>query len=451
MEEYEKLEKIFARIDSLQKTLCFLDFDVRLHSESANEKLTQVITLKEIIHDVATSDELYFLIEQAKLKAKDLNDWQRVNFGFMQDFCARRRGIPFDVVESFTEASFACRAAYAAARKVKDFSLVKEEFKKLIEVVAQIAALYAKDSSVDRYSALLKAYQIDPDHLEQLCIGVSPLLKGKVQGLGEISLNKPQEKGDAKCNHKRVVEKFFPKNVVRVFYSDHFHLSGGENGLKLIMQEGGSAFFPTLLFLLGQGLYIRNLPYDKWRTQPICNPTSISMYAVQGFLFSHFLFEEKNFAQFLGVQEKSEYSSSIMGANKFVALTHLMILFSIEKSLINGEVSVDDIQKLFVEDLSYYFGVNDPHASILDNHHWFFGEFCYYPSYLKGMIASGQIFHVLKSECSGLKEEKSLIRKLVAWLSSNVYTKGARCSMDELITKLTGEPLDCRFFKKFDQ
>ncbi|WP_448605794.1 carboxypeptidase [Neorickettsia risticii] len=451
MEEYEKLEKIFARIDSLQKTLCFLDFDARLHSEFANEKLAQVITLKEIIHDVATSDELYFLIEQAKLKAKDLNDWQRVNFGFMQDFCARRRGIPFDVVESFTEASFACRSAYAAARKARDFSLVKEEFKRLIEVVAQIATLYAKDSGLDKYSALLKAYQIDPEHLEQLCIGVSPLLKAKVRGVGEIALNKPQEKRDAKHSYKRVVEKFFPRNVVRVFYSDHFYLSGGENDLKLIMQEDGGAFFPTLLFLLGQGLYIRNLPYDKWRTQPICNPTSISMYAVQGFLFSHFLFEEKNFAQFLGVEQKSEYSSSVMGANKFVALTHLMILFSIEKSLINGEVSVDDVQKLFVEDLSYYFGVKDPHASILDNHHWFFGEFCYYPSYLKGMIASGQIFHILKSECPGLREEKSLIRKLVAWLSSNVYTKGARCSMDELITKLTGEPLDCRFFKKFDQ
>ncbi|AHX11790.1 carboxypeptidase Taq (M32) metallopeptidase family protein [Neorickettsia helminthoeca str. Oregon] len=451
MEDYEKLERVFTKIDDLQKTLELLDFDVRLHGSLLDSKVHQIITLKEVIYDVVTSDEVALIIDRIKAKSNELSDWQCVNFGFMQDFCIRKKNIPFDLVKDFTEKSLACRVSYAEARKARNFEIVKEDFWNLLEVVRTIAALHAKGTDCDKYTALLRANQIDPEQLEQLCIGVSPLLKMKVQNVGETLSSTSTDRKEMRLNYRRIIEKFFPKNVVRIDFGDHFHLLGEKNGIKLIVQEKGEAVIPSLMFLLGQGLYMKNLPYDKWRAQPICNPTSIAMYAAQGFLFSHFLFEEKGFAKVLGVQEKPIYSGSIMGANKFVALTHLMIRFSLERSLINGEVSLDGIQELFTEDLSYYFRLNDQSASILDNHHWFFGEFCYYPSYLKGMIAAGQIFHMMKSENAIYQNGKPMIKKLITWLNTNVCANGARYSMDELINKLTGENLDCRFFKKFDQ
>ena len=46
---------------------------------------------------------------------------------------------------------------------------------------------------------------------------------------------------------------------------------------------------------------------------------------------------------------------AVMGSNKFVALTHLMIQFSLEKSLINEEIDPKNLEESFREDMVYQY------------------------------------------------------------------------------------------------
>ena len=60
-----------------------------------------------------------------------------------------------------------------------------------------------------------------------------------------------------------------------------------------------------------------------------------------------------------------------------------------------------------------------------------------------------QIFNTAKRSIDGLDEKikRGEFKELLAWLRVNVHERGSECdSVDELMVKVTGKPLDAREF-----
>lgn len=439
MKNYKKLEKIFARVNDLKKALELIQIDTCVGGfNSTKARISQMITIKSLIHEILTSVEVQELIVESS--QENLDEWQKVNFVLIRNFCATVSNVPFEVSVELIEKSTFCYEYFKTAKRENNPKLVMEHFKALLEAIKKIAT-----GDENKYDQLLRVYQINSEQIDELCLSMGPFLKLKI---GEI---KNKDDSSSKGNLKKVCDKLSIGEKIQFSFADASYVYGDDDLIRIVTREETSGeFLSNALYLLGQAIYLQNLPHEQWRNQPICSPASLSMYSAQGFLFSHFLLEDKQVIKMLGVKEKKAFDKSVIGSNKFVALTHLMIRFSLEKSLINGEISVDDLESAFKDDMQYYF--NDSSADLLDNEEWFMGKFCYYPCYLKGMIIAGQIFHMIKTDGSLWPKNISgnSMKRVFATLTKNIYSLGARYSTNDLVTRLTGEPLDCRFFKKFE-
>ncbi|KAL4418640.1 hypothetical protein ABPG77_005377, partial [Micractinium sp. CCAP 211/92] len=125
--------------------------------------------------------------------------------------------------------------------------------------------------------------------------------------------------------------------------------------------------------------------------------------------------------------------------------------YELEKALIEGKISVDDLPALWNEKMKSYLGC-EPESDargVLQDVHWSAGLFGYFPTYSLGAMYACQIFQAAQRELPGLSEDIAAGRfgALKAWLNEKVHKVGSlHTSGDELMKAVTGAPLDPQIF-----
>lgn len=128
---------------------------------------------------------------------------------------------------------------------------------------------------------------------------------------------------------------------------------------------------------------------------------------------------------------------------------HIMLRYEIEKQLINGNLKVSELPAYWNSKMEEYFGItptNDTEG-VLQDVHWAEGMFGYFPTYTLGNIYAAQIYNKLKQD---LPEFNDMLRlgnliPIKAWLNKNIHQHGKLVSPNELIEKVTGEPLNAKY------
>ena len=132
---------------------------------------------------------------------------------------------------------------------------------------------------------------------------------------------------------------------------------------------------------------------------------------------------------------------------------HVMIRFEIEKSLIEGEVSVNDLPQLWNSKYKEYLGIDVPSddKGILQDIHWSYGSFGYFPTYSLGSFYAAQFFAKAKEDVADLEESISNgnTSTLLYWLRENIHQYGKFFSAEDLCKKITGKKLDFECFMKY--
>lgn len=448
MNNYNNLQKLFAKINHLKKAIELLYWEYFSLGKNNIENLTEeIITLKAVINEIAINKITKELIAEAE--SEKLSVTQKGNLNLMKNFCNNAAKIPFDLNKAFCKQSLLCNSYARTAQKEQDFSIVKPYFSELISIARKIAELPLAEKT-SKYGAFLNAIssEINPEEINELILSVSQFLKTKTEIL---PIKEERNKNNSKFEEKKVFESLLLRSDRTILeYRENQLIIGNDQLTKIMLEDRPNYKAAELMNGIGKALYLQNLPYAEWRDQPLCRPTSLSMYSAQGFLFSHFFLEDKDFVAKLKFSCPKTLDPSIMGSTKFAALLHLMIRFSLEKSLINGELEVENLGVAWQEDISYYFRIADPKSlSLFNNYEWFNGQFGYYPCYIKGVVIAAQIFYMIKSDHDLYNGGRLSLKKIVGWLINNIYNYGAKYSTEELLKKSTGENLDCRFYKKF--
>ena len=84
---------------------------------------------------------------------------------------------------------------------------------------------------------------------------------------------------------------------------------------------------------------------------------------------------------------------------------------------------------------------------VLQDVHWTYGEFGYFPSYALGNLYGAQFLSKIKKEIDFDAElAKGNLLPVKNWLDKNVHQYGSLYSPKELIKKVTGEKLDYKYF-----
>jgi carboxypeptidase Taq len=125
---------------------------------------------------------------------------------------------------------------------------------------------------------------------------------------------------------------------------------------------------------------------------------------------------------------------------------HIMIRYELEKDLIAGAIEVKDLPKLWNEKMREYLGIEPPTEAlgVLQDVHWSYGAFGYFPTYSLGNLYAAQILFTIRKQFPDFYDiirrgEFSTIRE---WLREQIHQYGALYTPSELIERVTGEPLN---------
>jgi carboxypeptidase Taq len=124
---------------------------------------------------------------------------------------------------------------------------------------------------------------------------------------------------------------------------------------------------------------------------------------------------------------------------------HIMLRFELEKALFDGSLQVKDLPDEWNRLSGEILGLtpkNDAEG-VLQDIHWAYGSFGYFPSYCLGNMMAAQLWYKVLEEIPGLPENfaRGDFSTLLDWLRSQVHRHGKRYDTDELVLKGTGQPL----------
>ena len=148
---------------------------------------------------------------------------------------------------------------------------------------------------------------------------------------------------------------------------------------------------------------------------------------------------------------RSEFSFIRVEADEATYDLHILLRFGIERRLVKGELSVQDVPKVWNEEYRELFGMTPPddRRGCLQDIHWSMGGLGYFATYTLGNLNAAQLFATAKKQRKiATALEKCDYAPLLQWLRENVHSKGAALLPQEIITQATGKPTDAKWHIK---
>lgn len=206
-------------------------------------------------------------------------------------------------------------------------------------------------------------------------------------------------------------------------------LVGG--GASMVMHESQSRFYENII---GRSKAFWSPIYDK-----LVDTYSDHLYNIS---LDHFIRGINKAAPSLIRTEADELSYCI----------HILIRYEIEKMIFNEEVDVDELPLIWKQKYQEYMGISpsDDTEGILQDTHWSWGEFGYFPSYAVGTAVASQIYAYMKEHMpiDDYLQEGNLT-SIREFLRDNIHKYGALKNTSEILLEVCGEPFSAEYYIKY--
>jgi carboxypeptidase Taq len=124
---------------------------------------------------------------------------------------------------------------------------------------------------------------------------------------------------------------------------------------------------------------------------------------------------------------------------------HVMLRVEMEIDMLNGTVSIDDVETYWNDRMRDYLGVapSDAAHGVLQDMHWSVGLFGYFPTYTIGNLLSVQLWRTFQGEHPSWEREivGGEFSSLREWLRERVHRHGKAYRPSELVQRITGKAL----------
>lgn len=132
---------------------------------------------------------------------------------------------------------------------------------------------------------------------------------------------------------------------------------------------------------------------------------------------------------------------------------HIALRFEIENALINEKIKAKDLPEVWREKMKKYLGVvpETDREGVLQDVHWSYGSLGYFPTYCLGNLYAAQITEKMVREIGDIRvlAGRGEFGTILSWLRTNIHQYGSLYWPKELIMKVTGKPLDPKYFLKY--
>lgn len=121
---------------------------------------------------------------------------------------------------------------------------------------------------------------------------------------------------------------------------------------------------------------------------------------------------------------------------------HIIVRFELERELLAGTLSFDDLPAAWNQKMKDYLGVDVPNDAegVLQDVHWSFGSVGYFPTYALGNFLGAMLWEKIQSDLPNLEAdiESGEFTPLRTWLRENVHQYGSEILPADLMEKVLG-------------
>lgn len=154
--------------------------------------------------------------------------------------------------------------------------------------------------------------------------------------------------------------------------------------------------------------------------------------------------------QFYRAMNTVEPSLIRVSADEATYNLHIMLRFEIESQIINEGLPVAELPDAWNDKMEAYLGIRPDSDTngVLQDVHWSFGGFGYFPTYALGNLYNVPILNQARRELPDLDSQiaSGQLLPLRTWLKTRIHEIGRRKTASELILDLTGKPLSAEPF-----
>jgi carboxypeptidase Taq len=480
---YNSYKEKMQQIADIRNAMAVLGWDQEtyLPEKGAAFRGQQITTLSAISHELFTADALGDLLTQLQQNSNTLDAVSAKNVALSLEDYEKNKKYPANFVADLSNTTNECYHAWINARKEGNYAIFEPVLTRMVDLKKQEADLLGYEGHP--YNALLNEYEkgATTTMLDTIFADVktalTPLLR-KIEGRPQVKKdflhlhydrNRQWEFGiqllkamgyDMGAGRQDISEhpfttSFNPQDVrvtTRIDENDFGNMTWS------CIHEGGHALYEQGLDTAAYGL-------------PSGEAASLGIHESQSRLWENNVGRSLAFWQHHYPQLQQIFRDNLQNvplqdfynainlvqpslirteADELTYHFHVMVRYEIEKGLLDGTYKTKDLREVWNNYYKEYLHVTVPNDTqgVLQDIHWSHGSFGYFPTYSLGSFYAAQFFAAAQEQLPGLTNQiiSGDYSALLTWLRNQVHRHGRYYTSNELCEKITGKPLDFKYF-----
>lgn len=478
-EQYNDLLDRYREFACLRSTEGVLEWDqyVMMPDDGGTVRNEQTSILSSLAQERITDSGIGDLLDG--LDETALSGEKRAVTREIRRVYDQNRRVPADIESELSELTSEARLAWNEARHNDDFGVFAPHLGAIVEKKREYAD--AIDPESDPYETLVADHfpQVEYDTVEgilhRLQDELVPLLE-EIQR-SEVELDTDAVHGNYDDDEQLAVARElldtlgFDWDRGRLDTFDQPFSFGLPSDTRICTWTDRSLYQTlwTTAHECGHALYAQGLPESEFGT-PLGENRGVFVNEAQASFWECHVFGSRAFwevflptvterfpdvdatpqAAYESVNYVRERNPVWVEADELTTQIHILLRFEIERDLVNGAITVDEVPQVWNDRSEEYLGVRPEtiEEGCLQDIHWSIGNIGYFPTYTLGHVLSAQLAAALERDVGAIEE---LIRdddfaSILEWQRERIHRHGQRYTTPELIRNATGEDLSADHF-----
>lgn len=485
----EQIEKVYQRLSRLSHLGSIVGWDqaVNLSKEGAQKRAEATAELSVLKTEIISDPKLKEYFEG--VDASKLSGEQASHFRELKKSWENATVLSPEFVKTKSMAQSECHEAWKTLRAENNWKDFAPLLKKVFDLTKEEAQMRADVSGLNLYDSLLDLYEPSgrSEDVTKVFNGVKEFLPGLIQDILEKQKTEdvtyPEGPFPTKNQNELGLDVMkilgFNFDRGRLDVSHHPFCGGVPTDVRLTTRYSEEDFTESLMGVIhetGHACYEQGLPSEQWGDFPVGSARSMGIHESQSLLFEmqlgrgpaflkaiaplmeKYFKNDKTPAAFFELENLKKFYTRVkpdyirVNADEVTYPAHVILRYEIEKDLLEGKITVDDLPELWDVKMKEYLGISTKDNykdGVMQDVHWTWGAIGYFPTYTLGAMNAAQIRVALEKGIGGTDQyvEKGDFSKINSWLKDNIWSKASFMTIDELMNSATGETLNPKYFE----
>ncbi|WP_018922379.1 carboxypeptidase M32 [Salsuginibacillus kocurii] len=472
----QQFRQLMQQMDAYNQAIGLMNWDLRTKApkKGAEQRSNALGTLSTEVFKIQTSDEMKAYIDEI-LESDDVSPISKRSAEELNKNYMKMKKIPEEEYKEYEILASQTESVWAEAKENGDFSSFQPYLEKIIDFKKRFLGYWGYEGHP--YNTLLDDYEpgMTVDTLDnvftELRDGLTPLVEGVMH-----SDNKP-ETDFLFTTFPKANQEAFSLDVLNSMQYDFeagrldetvhpFALNLNPYDVRVTTKYDESDFRTAVFGTIHEGghaLYEQNISEELLGTV-LCGGTSMGIHESQSlfwenFVGRHYGFWENHYDK-LKRQANGQFDSIPLNtfykaineakpslirieADEMTYSLHVILRYELEKAIISGDLQVQDLPSAWNEKMKEYLGVEPPHdgVGVLQDVHWAFGAFGYFPSYALGYIYAAQFKNAMVKDLPQFDDyvQAGNLAPIKEWLTKHIHQHGSMKKPVDILQDVTGE------------